>query len=215
MSKKDREYYKRLKAIHKAHKPDKYEARKPYNWVREWGPFIKYDGDWDSSYLLELIIYKLERMYLALDVYSFEVRESLDKKLKVLQETIDLGKKIQTFDYYTGSQNFAAEHCSHYVYIYDAKVPWSERTLLAKVPQVRDPEKIDFKYIMGDSLAHEWVEANGYTKDQVQFAYGGEWDEQENHDKWFKMSQEEGKTKQKDVDKFFKLIAKNYREWWY
>lgn len=215
MDKKDREYYKRLKELNKAHKPEKWDARKPYNWKKEWGPFIKYDGDWDGSYLLELIIYKLERMYLALDVYSFEVRESLDKRLKTLQDTIDLGKKIQTFDYYTESDDFSKEHCFHYVYIYDAHVPWSERTLLAKVPQVRDPDNIDLKYILGDSLAYEWVEANGYTKDQVQFLYGGEWDDHSNHDVWMNIIKKEAKAEQKDIDTFFKLIAKNYKGWWY
>lgn len=226
MSAKDRLFYKKLKDIQKAHKPDKWEARHPYNWKKEWGPFIKYDADWDGAYFLDLVIYKLEKMYIALDIYSDEVRDSLDKNLAILKKTIDLGKKLQTHDYYVGSHEFSEEHCFHFVYIYDNEGKTGiealrSKKLLAKVPQKRikldeaNAEEITVDDLLGDKLANKWVAENGYTKQQVHYAYGGEWDDPKNHDVWLKMVKQEGKTEQKDMDDFFKLISRNLRKWWW
>ncbi len=222
--KKNKEFWTRLKAIQLEHTPSKHEARHPYNWKKEWGPFIKYDADWDGAYFFDLIIYKLEKMYISLDIYSDEVRESLDKSLAILKETINLGKKIQTFDYYTESSRFADEHCYHYVYIYDNEGKTGMeamlgKKLLVKVPQERpdfnEESKITVEDILGDSAANKWLEEHGLDKTQVHYAYGGEWDDEKNHDEWLKITKKEGKAEQKDIDTFFKMIARNYRRWWW
>jgi len=229
-SKKQKLFNKKLKEIQKAHKPGKHEARKPYKWKREWGPFIKYDADWDGDYLLDLIIFKLEKMYLELDIFSNEIREDLDPKLKVLKETIDLGKKIQTFDYETESTAFSNEHMIHYVLIYKhtktstQKVGkkfslqyYKDEELLYKMPRPKTTleEEVKTGDWMGSKTAMKWAVDNGYDPKDIHLAYGAEWDDQKNHDVWIKILQKEGKDLQKDRDMFFKNISRNYREWWW
>ena len=234
MSKVDRIYNKQLKQIQKAHKPEKWDRRHPYNWKKEWGPFIKYDADWDGAYLLDLIIFKLEKMYIGLDNYSNEVRQDLDKRLAVIKETIDLGKKIQTYDYYKGSHDFSHEHTTHYVLIYKHKNTevvgkgkfkiqlYKNEELLYKMPRPKmkslDEEvdsEIKTQDWMGSKSAYKWAEENGYDKKDIHLAYSGEWDDPKNHDEWLKMAKAERKAEQKDIDRFFKLISRHYQEWWW
>lgn len=217
------EYNKRLEAIQKEHQPDKWEQRDSYDWKSEWGPFVKNDADWDGEYLLDLIIYKMEKMYLSLDLYSNEVREDLDKRLAVLKTTIDLGKKILTHDYDEESHNFSQKHTTHYVYIYDNEgkkgyTALKNDKLLAKVAQTDlslDENEDGHFDLFGDKLADKWVKEHGYTRDQVHYAYGGEWDKKRNHKKWLKIMEKEGKQLQADRDEFFLLISRNYSSWWW
>ena len=221
-------FEKELERINAEHTPEDWEKRNPYNWKKEWGPFIQYQADWDGSYFLELVIYKLERMYAELDIFSDEVRKDLNKKLKILKSAIDLGKKIQTFDYFAPSDAFSKEHCAQVIHIYDndgkkgMKAMLSKK-LLAVVPQEKvsfedcnyDEENFDIGELMGNRNADQWIKDHGYTKDQVHYAYAGEWDDMKNHDIWFAMVKKDAKAEQADIDKFFKIIARHYRDWWW
>ena len=221
---KKRLFYSRLAEIQKAHKPDKHEARNSYNWKKEWGPFIKYDADWDGAYFLDLVIYKLEKMYAELDIFSDEIRETLDPKLVKLKEAIDLGKKIQTYDYYKESHDFSHEHTTHYVLIYKHKNTevvgkgklkiqlYKDEELLYKMPRPKMKnldEEVEYEIKTKDWMGF------GYDKKDIHLASSGEWDDPKNHDEWLKIMDEESKTEQKDIDDFFQLIARNYREWWW
>ena len=228
-----KEFSRRLRVIQKEHTPDKWEARASYNWKKEWGPFIKYDADWDSAYLLDLIIYKLEKMYIELDIFSNEVREDLDPKLAKLKETIELGKKIQTFDYDTESHAFSSEHVTHYVLIYkhtgaettgEGKIKfqtYKNEELIHKLPRPKMSieEEVDYEIRtrdwMGSETAYKWAEDNGYNRKDIHLAYSGEWDDDKNHDEWLKILKKEQKALQKDKDDFFKLISRNCSEWWW
>ena len=223
MDKQDRLFYKKLKEIQLAHKPEKHEAIKPYNWKKEWGPIVKYDADWDGCYLLDLIIYKLEKMYLGLDIYSNEVRRDLDKKLKILRETIDLGKKVQSYNYYSKSRKFVEEHCAHVILIYEIGKSTSKDKPLHKIIKWKkdkkylessDPKDFIDNYF-GETEVKNWALENGYDPKTLTKAYTGQWDYDSNHDIWVDMMKSEEKEEQKDTDNFFKLIAKNYRNWWW
>ena len=226
---KKRLFYKRIKEIQEAHKPSKVEARKPYNWKKEWGPFIKYDADWDGGYFLDLVIYKLEKMYAELDIFSNEYKPNLDKKLEVLKKTIELGKKIQTFDYGEEDHKFSKEHTQHYILIYkhegartvgEGKIKflaWDKEELLYKMPtpEMTVEEENKTRNWMGSETAYKWAEENGYDRKDIHLAYGAEWDDPANYDKWLEIMEEENKAKQKDKDDFFLLISRNYRDWWW
>lgn len=227
MSKADREYYKRLAAVQKEYTPEKWDARKPYNWKKEWGPFIKYDADWDGEYFLDLTLFKLEKIYISLDIYSDEYRRDLNKKLKILRQIINLGKQLKTKDYYVESSNFSEEHFTHLVYIYEKQSKENiqltkDDKLLATVPSSRtsvediaDGDELSADELLGALNAIEWIKENGYTRDQVHFLYGGEWDTPENRELCHKMAKKEARQEQKDTDQFFKLISRNYRDWWW
>ncbi len=217
--KKNKDFLTKIKQLNKEHKPGDVKPAVNKQWKKEWGSFIKYDQDWDGAYLLDLIIYKLEKMYFALDIYSNEVREDLDPKLAVLKETIQLGKKLQTYDYNKESFRFSEEHCAQIVYIYDREGksesdPLSSMKLLAKV--ARSKFNIDnLSDLFGSALADQWIKEHGYTKEQVLYAYGGEWDDPNNQKAYIKMVKQEAKNEDKDTVKFFTMIAKNYRGWWW
>lgn len=225
MCKKDKIFYKKLKKIQLAHKPEKWEAIKPYNWKKEWGPIVKYNADWDGCYLLDLIIYKLEKMYLGLDIYSNEVRESLDKKLKVLKETIELGKKLQTHDYDEEYHEFGKEHCAHVILVYKKEdglkskpihefVHWSSQEDF-NLDGTKEDFKKDMDHYLGTTEVKTWAKENGYDPKELTTAYSGKWDSDENSKIYKKLVKKCCKAKQDDTDKFFKLIAKNYRGWWW
>ena len=220
MDKKDVLFNHRLKAIQLAHKPNKWEARNPYNWKKEWGPFLKYDADWDGAYLLDLIIYKLEKMYIALDIYSDEVRDSLNPKLKVLKDTIELGKKLQTYDYDTDYHAWGLKHCAHVIYIYK-KGEFIKGQPIHKIVQwhkddVDDEDPFDrLEDYFGTKAVAEWAKENGYDRKDLTTAYGGEWDDKANYKIWKQKVKAAAKAEQKDIDEFFKLIARNYRGWWW
>lgn len=218
-------FKKRIKEINKAHKPDKCDARKPYNWKKEWGPYVKYQADWDHVYFLDLIIYKMERMRAELSIFSAEEETSLQKHLNMLDQIITLGKKIQDFDYYKEGHDFSDLHTTPYALVYkrDPSVHWSERLscteLLKKLETKRpdlDSEHLTVDDILGYREAIDWCKDNGYTPGKdVTIATTAEWDSEENYKTAEKLFKQCAKDEQKDVDTFFKLIARHFREWWW
>lgn len=222
MSKVDRIYNKQLKQIQKAHKPEKWERRRPYNWKKEWGPFIKYDADWDGAYLLDLIIFKLEKMYIGLDNYSNEVREDLDKRLAVLKKTIELGKKLQTYDYDEDYHQWGKIHCAHVILVYKRSDGFLKGKPIHKfVHWQAEEEKEDqdvyerLEGYFGRKEVDQWAKENGYDPKELSIAYSGEWDDKANYKIWKKKVRECNRIEQKDTDEFFKLISRNYRGWWW
>ena len=219
MDKRDKEYYRELKAIQNEYTPSKWEARNKYNWKKEWGPFIKYDADWDSFYLVQLILYKLEKMYIGLDNYSDEVRESLDPKLVKIREVIDLGKKIQTYDYSKEYSAWGDDHCAHVILIHK-RGDYTRNEPLHKIVCWRDSENSEdvenrLEQFFGRKKIQQWAEENGYDMKDLQVSYSGEWDSEDNYKVWKKLMKKAQKAEQDDIDKFFKLIAKNYKSWWW
>lgn len=217
--KTERLFYQKLKQIQKEHKPPKGVARRPYNWKKEWGPFVKYDGDWDGAYLLDLIIYKLEKMYIGLDIYSNEVRESLDPKLVKLKETIDLGKKLQTYDYDKEYNDWGKIHCAHVVLVYKKGESLKGNPIHKIIhwykPEEENEDKDHFEYYFRKKEVNKWAKENGYTRKDLHIVYSGEWDNKESYEVWKKLIKKCQKEEQADIDKFFKLIARNYRGWWW
>ena len=212
---KAEEYYKRLAAVQKKYTPEKWDARHPYNWKKEWGPFVKYDSDWYAEDIVKLILYKLEKTYIGMDVYSDEYREDLDKKLKTLQETIDLGKKILGYEYDKDYCQWSKRHCAHVILIYKRgkvlkgeclhKLVFSD----AAEEDGRDPLELYFR----EKEVNQWAEENGYKRQELAVTYSGEWDSKENQKTYRKLVREAIRAQQKDRDCFFRLISRNYFYW--
>lgn len=211
---KSKKYWTRLQQVQLEHTPEKYMARKPYNWKKEWGPFIKFDADWDGSYLLDLIIYKLEKMYIGLDMYSDEVREDLDKRLAILKKTIDLGKYIQTHDYDKEFHEWSREHCAHVVHIY-LKDRTADSQPIHEIVKDRTNKENPLEDFFCEKQIKQWCLDNNYDRKDVSVAYSGRWDKEENATIYKDKVKKAAKEEQKDIDNFFKLIAKNYRGWWW
>lgn len=216
MSKADREYYKRLAAVQKEYTPEKWDTRKPYNWKKEWGPFVKYDSDWYAEDIVKLILYKLEKTYIGMDVYSDEYREDLNKKLKTLRETIDLGKKILNYDDYDKDcHQWSKLHCAHVILIYKRGGVLKGECIHKLVfnnsleENGREPLELYFR----EKEINQWAEENGYKRKEITVAYSGEWDSKENQKIYRRLVKEAARTQQEDRDCFFKLISRNYFYW--
>lgn len=215
MNKADREYYKRLAAVQKEYTPEKWDTRKPYNWKKEWGPFVKYDSDWYAEGIVKLLLYKLEKTYIGMDVYSDEYREDLDKKLKTLRETIDLGKKILNYEYDKDYYQWSKLHCAHVILIHKRgkvlKGEFLHKLVFSDAAEEdgRDPLERYFR----EKEVNQWAEENGYKRQELAVTYSGEWDSKENQKIYRKMVKEAIRAQQKDRDCFFKLISHNYFYW--
>lgn len=215
---KNKEYFKKVKALQDEHNKDTFGLVKNPTWKKEWLPMVKYDHDWDWAYFLDLIIYKLEKMRLSLIMFGSGVREWRERIDKELTETIELGKKLQNHDYFKKSHDFSHEHTTHYVLIYKNytdKEPF--HAVKCKKYDTIDEQveaEIDNHDFLGSKAADNWLKENGYDKKDFHYAYSGEWDSEENHDLWGKMIQEEADVEQEDYNKFFGLIAKYMRGWW-
>lgn len=206
-----------LKEYKKQFKKDckDYRRRPNSDWKKRWMPMIKYDHDFDGAFFLEIIVHKLNIMYdyYEFGYYTMQSDESKKEILETLKEAIDLAKRIEEHDYNEGSDKFMNEHCAHLIYIYDK--PW-------KLGQKEEPVHIITKWRTGDALddyfgakeVDQWAKDNGYDLKDIHTAAGGKWDDIKNHDIWISMVHAEAKEQQKDIDKFFKLLAKNYQKWW-
>src|SRR5574344_87880 len=81
-------------------------------WRKEWLPIIKSDADWDGDYLLDLILYKLEKMLLHLERFSDEEEKSKEKTLSSLKRAIELGWQIHDRESDKIVSDFFDAHCS-------------------------------------------------------------------------------------------------------
>lgn len=216
MDKTDKLFYKELKRIQKEHTPPKYDRCKPYPWKKEWGPFVKYDCDWAGVYLLDMIIYKIEKMRLAMDLYSDEVREDLEKRLASMDQAIALGKKLITFDYYSGSSEWSDQHCAHAILIYlKGSIMKKGSKPIHKILKWHKSKDLDFDAYFGEHEVAQWAKENGYERKDLEICYSGEWDSENNYKIWNSKLKEERKKEQKDYDDFFKIIARNLNSWGY
>lgn len=194
MSSKKKGFYHHLKQIQNQH--NYLGLRGPsYDWKKEWGPIVKHDADWDWTYLLDLIIYKLEKMSLSLSTYSFIEENSLNKLIGSIEDIINLGRKIQLYDYEEEADKFFDDHYKQYMNTYD-----NNHTLL-------NSEPIDNYF--------GWVEEHKIRPADVSFSLTANWDIENGQEKWHNMLKDADKQQQQDINEFFKLIATNLRSWWY
>ena len=90
-----KEYKKKYLAEIKA-EPRKVRLKKNSDWKKRWLPFIKYDHDFGSSFLIEVIVYKLHIMldYYDHGKYCMQVDESRLEIVESLKEACRLGDLI-------------------------------------------------------------------------------------------------------------------------
>lgn len=224
----DKDEKKRIKAIQEARKYYFKDDPCPFNnklWKKEWKDFIKHDADWDGMYLFDLILFKIEKMRITQAMYSIVCEEELNKILGSMDEAVTLGKKIRDHDYYEASHTFSEEHCAHVIYLYYSEEKGIKallsKEIIHKFVQPRKKHTDDetteemWEDFSGQKMTEKWAQENGYDITKIHRAYGGEWDTKENQKTYRKMVKAEVKAYQKDVDNFFKILAKNIFSWWY
>lgn len=82
------------------------------DWNLRWLPFIKYDHDFDGSYFLELIVYKLHILldYYEHGKYCMQIDESRLEIVKSLQEACKLGDMLVEDQFDDAAHEFSKQH---------------------------------------------------------------------------------------------------------
>ena len=90
-----KEYKKKYLAEIKS-EPRKVRIKKNSDWKKRWLPFIEYDHDFDGSFLIKVIVYKLHIMldYYDHGKYCWQVDESRLEIVESLKEACRLGDLI-------------------------------------------------------------------------------------------------------------------------
>lgn len=91
--------------------------KKQYNWKKRWLPFIKYDKDFDGTYFIELIVYKL---HLMLDFYSdpancMQTDETRLPIVESLSKACELGDAIVNDSFFDEALDVLMKHQKMYI----------------------------------------------------------------------------------------------------
>lgn len=195
---------KRLKEIQNTLNNSKSCTKNP-NWKKQWLPFIKYDQDWGNEYFLNIILYKLEKIFVEIKLYSDEEENSLNKKLIELKKIIDIGWRIHDDKYFDSVFSFSDDHNTKIVGILDKN---TKKEIFA-VERKIDSDSIAFQ--MYDKV-QKYIKTNK-VKDYIIFS-SGKWDDEENYKIWKSMRIEAEKQRKKDISLFFKSIGNAYDDLW-
>ena len=157
-------------------------------------------------------------MEVAPNTPSKEHKERTMVSIKI-REVIDLGKKIQTYDYSKECSEWGDKHCAHVVLIHRKSDNIKDEPL-HKIVCWRNSENSEnvedrLEQFFSRKKVQQWAEENGYDMEDLQISYSGEWDSKDNYKVWKQLFKKAQKAEQDDIDKFFKLIARNYKTWWW
>lgn len=221
----DLKYTEAISEIQSRYIPEKWDRVLNHNWQKEWGPYIKYDHDWDWYYLFDLIMYKLEKMRVYLATYSHATSEWTERINNELTEVLSLGRKLKTYDYDKEYCDFRDAHTTPYVKVLKKKEVAENAAFADKLEALNGEELVKLNIPREEDLglnlygkrlttAKKWCKNHHYRLKDVTFAYGSDWDSEENYAEYLKLIEKCEKEEQDDYDKFFLLISKNMRGWW-
>lgn len=183
------------------------------NWKKRWKDFVKYDYDWDGTFFLELVLYKLkliQKRYNSEAMANFMAEESLAPIQKSINECVELGEKILKDEYDTESSKYLKENTinGHYLYINNDN---EEKEILFKA---EDDEDLPLLSSMKKCVDKKKELEIQYPNKEINLAYYSEWINGCDKNTWHEIMKQEKKQEEKDTKKFFTLIAKNYMSWW-
>ena len=210
MTKQQKEYNNKVKLLQKIYATEGDHSKNPY-WRQQWKDFIKYDHDWDWSYFYEMIIYKLEKMKIYLEINCHCVDEQKKEILDSLDQAIKLGKAARETDFTEKAIMWSEQHTYRWVEVYTHDSTCDQDKCLYKTTKVLS-SKLDF---LDTSEADEWCKANGHKEcEDVHYTYCSEWDSEENQQKYLKKLEAARKAEQKAFDTFFLYVSQHMMMWW-
>ena len=198
-----------------------------------WEYFMERQVPWYG--LIELNQLKIIEMRDWVQNYTCLTERSIKRQVKQMTETIDLGYKILADEYSNDSHRWLRENTVPITLVYKGKV--KDENLVAKLYNTDIFDSIAEKFNLDDyKLSDEanqrlmnyikdkdtrklknWLKDNNLTKKQVLTAYTSEYtnslSEEENQAEFVRRFQEAAKARQKDIRKYFGLIAKYYDRW--
>lgn len=219
MSKLDRQYkkYKKgLKCLKKKYFKPKKERAHNSKWRKVWAPILKYNPDWDWSYIVEVLKYKLELTKLYIKTYGHMVAETQDQIVEEITEVIDKFDNWDENSYYDSAAEFSKIHTRNYVTfskIINGKIVDSEKFYYNEFGQKSDADT--YKFVDDKMLEEYAAQANVNLKDKkLMIGYGTDWDSEENYNIWVVMMNDAQAKECSDFEAIFTLLGKNIRNWW-
>ena len=100
--------FDRLKALWSQIRDRIFEQKR----VRSWKDYIKYNADWNSMDLIDIILYKLERMKLYQKYFSWNAED--ENIIKEIDTALAMGKKVADTDYFDEITEWEKEHVYTY-----------------------------------------------------------------------------------------------------
>ncbi len=179
------------------------------DWKKEWKYFIKRDYSWGN--IIELNVFKIVQMREFMKNHSIVCQEEVDKQVKQMTEVIELGYKILEDEYEDDAHKWFKENSVPVTLICE------KNNFNNILHRVRNEGIFEGMVSKIESETDKWLRENNLTRKDVSTAYTTEWtngDTNENNSEEFgRRLKEAWKERQKDTDKFFKLIAKHCGGW--
>ena len=178
-----------LKALQKKYMPEKFNRSINKKAKKIWMPYVKWDHDWDWTFITDMLQYKIELVKLYIKYFGNTVDEDRNKQIAEMEEAIRLYKVFQDTNFLEEEQAFTKEHTCNYIY-------FSEK--------LKDLKEKEYKYILStekDNLIFYDLDCEVFRKKAEQYAikagipievlydknltkaFGAEWDSEENHKK--------------------------------
>jgi len=203
-----------IKELQKEHAPkDKPRSYVNSQWQAEWKDFIKYDMDWDHGFLMDLILYKLQKMKAWFSRFGMTAEEERGKIAAEIEEAIRLYNYAQDTDFDDNVYTWANKHTYSWVEIHEGDCMHSGK-LLYKTKEIRDDRKEELNFLKNQE-ADDWCKANGHKNyKDVHYSYCSRWDCFINKYIWKYKLRKAYKAEQKAFDDFFLYVSRHFRGWW-
>ena len=209
-----------LKALQQKYTPEKFNRSINKRAKQIWMPYIKWDHDWDWTFITDMLQYKIELVKLYIKYFGNTIDEDRNKQIAEMEEAIRLYKVFQDTNFLEEEQAFTKEHTCNYIYFSEKFNAFKEK----KYKYVLSTEKDNLifydlgcevfrnkaeQYAMKAGIPIEVLYDQNLTK-----AFGAEWDSEENHKKAKELFKQAEKNEQEALDKFFLYVSKHIRNWW-
>lgn len=179
------------------------------DWKKKWKYFIERDYSWGN--IIELNVFKIVQMREFMKNHSIVCQEEVDKQVKQMTEVIELGYKILEDEYEDDAHKWFRENSIPVTLICE------KNNFNNVLHSVRNEGIFEGMVSKIETETDKWLRENNLTRKDVSTAYTTEWtngDTNENNSEEFgRRLKDAWKERQKDRDKFFKLIAKHCGDW--
>lgn len=217
----NKEYKKELKELQKKYKPNKIDQAHNKDAKKNWMPMLKFNCDWDWSFIISVLLYKIELTKLYIKHFGNIIEEERNEKVAEMEEAVKLYETYCQTNFYAEANEFFNKHVCHYIFI-------SENIKNIKEPKYRIPtagDSLMFYEIDAELCKDQRTKAEAYAfaagvpkealydKNLIR-SFGGEWDNKENEKHYHDLVKQGEEAEQKALDKFFLYISHHIQGWW-
>ena len=218
----DKKYKEELKELQKRYKPDKISRAHNKDAKKNWMPMLKFNCDWDWSYIIDVLLYKIELTKLYIKYSSDTIEEERNEKVAEMEEAVKLYDKYCQTDFYKEPNEFFDKHVCHYIFIAEDIKSMRDHPKY-KIPTAGDSlmfYEIDAEFCKDKrTKAEAYALAAGvpkealYDKNLIR-TFGSDWDNEENEKHYLDLVKQGEEAEQKALDNFFLYISKHIQGWW-